>query len=414
MKPGSLLMLLVLALETFACGGGAGAEAPPALPPPPPIPSHQWTVQETGSLSQDRELHTATVLSDGKVLIIGGETIGHSVIPATVALAELYDPASRTFTPAGSLNIPRFLHDAILLPSGKVLVVGGAGLNSGNGYPVSEIEAWDPTTKTFSVVGSTLVPRPGCRLFLRQDGKVQIVGGYDDNALITMSDFSTEIYDPATQTEQLDFQLVTFEQNATLIPLDPSHFLLTGGENGNGGWHQLDTAYEYVTDGSTPNPSQGGTMPYPFTRGAGVNLSNGSVFVAGGTTNSVPIGIQASGNVLAEGLLIDYGKTPSAIVPVPLLEARTGHQAIRFPDGTVGLVAGETFTGSVNSQFLSDIEVVDVAKRQSHILSATLKYPRSNHTVTPLGDGSFLITGGYDYVPTNYTSMRACELLIYQ
>ncbi|WP_243287102.1 Kelch repeat-containing protein [Geothrix terrae] len=348
------------------------------------------------------------------MLIVGGETLGHTLLSGTVALAELYDPAAKTFSPAGNLNIPRFLHDAVLLPSGHVLVVGGAGLSSGNGFPVSEIEEWNPDTKTFSVVGSTVVPRPGCKLFLRQDGKVQIVGGYDDNVGITASDFSTEVFDPATHLAQFDFALMDVEQNATLVALDPSHFMLMGGENGEGGWHQLNSAYEYVTDGSPPNPSRGGTMPYSFTHGAGVNLPTGKVFVAGGYSYSLPIGIHSAGGVLAEGVIIDYTNVPSTMVLIPLMEARMGHQAILFPDGTVGLVAGETFTGYVNTQFLSDIEVVDVAKMQSHLLQATLKYPRSNHTVTPLKDGSFLIAGGYNYISASYTSMRECEVLIYQ
>jgi hypothetical protein len=70
----------------------------------------------TGSLATARELHTATLLPNGKVLVAGG---------LYVSSAELYDPASGTWTATGGFAAQTVFHSATLLPSGKVLVAGG-------------------------------------------------------------------------------------------------------------------------------------------------------------------------------------------------------------------------------------------------------------------------------------------------
>ena len=77
-----------------------------------------WT--STASMSATRYLHAATLLRNGKVLIAGGRA-GAEALSA----AELYDPATGTFSATGSLTAGRYFHTATLLPSGKVLVVGG-------------------------------------------------------------------------------------------------------------------------------------------------------------------------------------------------------------------------------------------------------------------------------------------------
>ena len=80
--------------------------------------SGSWTV--TGSLHIARYRHTATLLSNGRVLVVGGSS-DNSVI---LSSAELYDPTSGSWTVTGSLNTARDFHTATLLPNGKVLVVG--------------------------------------------------------------------------------------------------------------------------------------------------------------------------------------------------------------------------------------------------------------------------------------------------
>src|SRR5204863_9867617 len=85
--------------------------------------SGTWTA--TGSLNAGRELHTATLLPNGKVLVAGGQ---NSVIGLTSA--ELYDAASGTWSATGSLNTARYSHTATLLPNSNVLVAAGRNDNS--------------------------------------------------------------------------------------------------------------------------------------------------------------------------------------------------------------------------------------------------------------------------------------------
>jgi hypothetical protein len=86
----------------------------------PQVPA---TFTPTGSLTTDRQFHTATLLTNGKVLIAGGFGTAPGS-PAPLASAELFDPSTGTFTPTGSMSIPRAGHTATLLPSGKVLIAG--------------------------------------------------------------------------------------------------------------------------------------------------------------------------------------------------------------------------------------------------------------------------------------------------
>ena len=79
----------------------------------------------TGAMTTDRERHTATLLADGRVLIVGGTTSR-----GTTATVEVYDPSTGLFSVTGSMAEARTFHTATLLPNGKVLVAGGGDENS--------------------------------------------------------------------------------------------------------------------------------------------------------------------------------------------------------------------------------------------------------------------------------------------
>ncbi|WP_223292112.1 kelch repeat-containing protein [Defluviicoccus vanus] len=74
-------------------------------------------------MSRPRILHTATLLPNGKVLVAGGAAEYLSL--TATATSELYDPLSGKWSVTGSMKTPRNYHQAVLLPNGKVLVMGG-------------------------------------------------------------------------------------------------------------------------------------------------------------------------------------------------------------------------------------------------------------------------------------------------
>jgi hypothetical protein len=154
-----------------------------------------WTA--TGNLNAARFHHTATLLTNGKVLVIGG--FGRCSFPAgcmELASAELYDPATGTWSATGGLRTMQGPHLAIRLLSGKVLAVGSSRTNP----MLSSAELYDPETGTWSVTGgprvNAVLPVP----VLLPNGKVLLAGG----AVTTGGGFAVlntaELYDPASGT----------------------------------------------------------------------------------------------------------------------------------------------------------------------------------------------------------------------
>ena len=91
------------------------------------------TFAPTGNMQQARELHTATLRNDGTVLLVGGDALISGVdgekhaglVEESTATAEVFDPSNGNFLPAGEMSNPRAKHTATLLPDGTVIVIGG-------------------------------------------------------------------------------------------------------------------------------------------------------------------------------------------------------------------------------------------------------------------------------------------------
>jgi N-acetylneuraminic acid mutarotase len=132
-----------------------------------------FTFGNTGSLGTLRAQHTATLLPNGKVLVAGG--IDSSFNP--LASAELYDPATGTWTATGSLVTARYSHTATLLPNGKVLVSGG--FNSS--VPLASAELYDPASGTWTATGSLSTARRIHTATLLPNGKVLVSGGFNSS-----------------------------------------------------------------------------------------------------------------------------------------------------------------------------------------------------------------------------------------
>ena len=104
-----------------------------------------------------RELHTATLLRDGRVLVAGGRYLAGKTSWLSVASAELYDPATGTFSSTGPMVTAREDHTATLLTDGRVLIAGGDNgvLDPTSAWHLAlpSAELYDPKTGTFSPTG---------------------------------------------------------------------------------------------------------------------------------------------------------------------------------------------------------------------------------------------------------------------
>jgi hypothetical protein len=131
----------------------------------------------TGSMAEARAAHTATAMKDGRVLIVGGSS-GHYPSQNVYRSAEIFDPATSKFVSTGQMTVARHKHAAILLPSGKVLIVGGSDNRDWNGEYASA-EIYDPTSGTFSATGamSTARFKLPAAVALLSSGKVLVAGG---------------------------------------------------------------------------------------------------------------------------------------------------------------------------------------------------------------------------------------------
>ncbi len=224
----------------------------------------------TGSMTTGRFGHTATLLPSGKVLIAGG--LGSSFSSA-LGSAELYDPVAAKFTPTGSMATARWFHTATLLPSGKVLIAGGWENDGWEGDPFASAELYDPVEGTFTPTGSMATARRSHTATLLPSGKVLIVGGWSN------SPASAELYDPVAATFTPTGSMTTgrFDHTATLLP---SGKVLIAGGTDIAPPFALDSAelYDPVAATFTPTGSMTtGRMDYTATL-----LPSGIVFIAGG------------------------------------------------------------------------------------------------------------------------------------
>jgi hypothetical protein len=143
--------------RAFLTGGVAWASTPQTRNQADVFSGSSQSFNPVGHMLTPRSLHTVTKLLNGKVLIVGGFDTYLSAgngwyFGRSTPTAELYDPATGSFSPTGSLNSSRAAHSALLLPSGEVLITGGLTGDGTNTYLYPKtVEIYDPASGTFRV-----------------------------------------------------------------------------------------------------------------------------------------------------------------------------------------------------------------------------------------------------------------------
>jgi len=248
------------------------------------------TYADTGTMAQGRVLHTATLLEDGKVLVVGGAGTAFNLDPtsagsssAPIATAEIYDPGTGTFSPTGSLTTARTFHTATLLKDGKVLIAGGSDANNKS---LSSAELYDPQTGTFTATGSMNDVRSFDTATLLQDGKVLIVGGMSSSSgsgssgAADPATASAELYDPSSGTfTKITTPLVAPRALHTATLLQDGKVLIAGGLDTGGSGDLLASAELY--DPATQTFVKTGDMKHGHAFHAAAILPDGKVVIAG-------------------------------------------------------------------------------------------------------------------------------------
>jgi hypothetical protein len=241
------------------------------------------TFSATGDMNSRRFFHTATLLTDGRVLIAGGTMIvgmgpnfGLGLSLKTLSSAELYDPRTGTFSFTADMTMPRDGHAATLLPDGRVLITGG-GITDGNSLAnpvVASAELYDPGAGTFSAIGGMTTLRWGPKAILLNNGKVLIAGGVGALGLLA----SAELYDPTSGTFTATGDMTgPLADTATLLP--NGKVLVTRG-NPQGPGPYLSSAELY--DPSIGAFASAGYLTVNHSAPTAALLTNGKVLVAGG------------------------------------------------------------------------------------------------------------------------------------
>ena len=234
--------------------------------------ARDWTT--TGSLTVARAGHTATLLPSGKVLVVGGTDSNNNAL----ASAELYDPADGTWAGAGSLATARTLHTATLLASGKVLVVGGYSYSGSANNFFSSAELYDPDSGDWTATGSLITARDGHTATLLPSGKVLVVGGCNNNCDTKLA--SAELYDPASGAWTATGSLATARSLHTAILLASGKVLVAAGHAAANTTY-LSSAELY--DPATGNWGITGSLATARLGHTAALLPSGAVLIAGGT-----------------------------------------------------------------------------------------------------------------------------------
>jgi hypothetical protein len=229
---------------------------------------------QTGNMVAFRGGHTATLLMNGKVLVVGGAD--QDPTGTGSASAELYDPSTGAFTQTGSMAVRRFRHTATLLQNGKVLIVGGVLLSSSN--PTATAEVYDPATGSFTVTAALTTAREEHTATLLNDGRVLIVGG--ESPVSGSSDLqvtaTAEVYDPSAGLFSTTGSMTEARSLHTATLLPSGNVLIAGGGGDN------STAELY--DPATGSFSITGGMEVGRSGHSATLLPSGSVLVVGGGT----------------------------------------------------------------------------------------------------------------------------------
>ncbi|WP_413575488.1 Kelch repeat-containing protein [Bdellovibrio sp. HCB290] len=337
--------------------------------------TNSWS--SANSMSVARASHTATLLQDGRVLVAGGQT-GNVTYTASL---EIYDPATNSWSAAGSLPVARARHAAVLFPNGKVLIVGGS-----NPGLLSDTETIIPNTPpalpSFEAIKTNIgAGRNDLTATLLKDGRAVVIGGL---GAISPS-AAVGIIDPANPGALIPATSLTtarFGHTATLVN---GILVVTGGFSDAAGSTALNDSLIYTPDGSLGSWSSLGTLKNGVRGLHTANISGDYLILLNGITGTTSPVTMAEKIDMSKFTWRRQGN---------LAKDRALHVTALLPNGKVLVAGGLSQTSSTNTP-LDSTEIFDPA---TGLWSAgpALPSPRLFSHATVLTDGRVLVAGGLD------------------
>ena len=353
--------------------------------PGPPFPG-AMVIQRTG--------HTATLLPNGKVLLVGGQdNLGN-----TLGSAEIYDPFSKTSTATASLLTARTGHSATLLTNGKVLIAGGTDVH---GSVLELAELYDPTTGKFTSSTSLMnQARWGHSATLLADGTVLLAGGGSGGLNVTAA---AETYDPVADSFSPIGSMNSPRTGHTATLLPSGQVLFAGGfpNLGGGGAGPVPVNSAEVYDPAHHSFTATGSMTTTREAHVAALLSSGQVLIAGGLSYTGEFSINQTTNAaeLYDPTSGQFTSTGSMIY------ARHGFAAMILPNGQVLVAAGLDFIPFTSEYTSATAEIYDPSTGQFSV-TGSLTEDRASFTATLLPNGMVLLAGGIQEPPGNMNATQ--------
>jgi hypothetical protein len=322
----------------------------------PPVPPADAVFTTTPI--RDRAAHTATLLADGRVLIVGGCATDGCTTADGAPTTEYYVPG-QGFTAGPDLVEPRQGHSAALLNDGRVLVVGGWPREGTQ--PLDSAEVYDPRTGQFTTVGPMTNRRGGSNATLLPDGRVLITGGGDDRE-------AAELFDPQSNTFTAAARMPEGSGGEVALALADGRVFVAGGLDDAG-----NARAGAIYDPSTDSWQLTAALTTARSKVALALLPDGRVLVLGGTPDDREL--------LRSTEIYDPGT--DAFEPGPTMDIGR-YKFVAVPDsrGQI-IVAGGT-------------QVALLQSGQFRPITGTSGPIRWTPTVTTLRNGDVLVVGGYD------------------
>lgn len=188
--------------------------------------SHTGSLWLQSNMLTPRTSQSAVALGPGKLLVLGGETIGNSLFGDPTNTAEAYNLKTNSWRFVGAMATSRVGQIAVGLSNGRVLVAGG---NDEDGTPLASAEVFSTKTNTWSIV--TPMPHPAAEqsAVLLKNGKALVMGG------IVSGHVSAEalLFNPRTNRWELAPRMKDARAGAESVVLQHGDVLVAGGTSPN-------------------------------------------------------------------------------------------------------------------------------------------------------------------------------------